>query len=158
MARRIGAAERRWHRKTAVDLFNHVWTLLEKPRRTKDEDLAMVHEAHASRYHWSVVGTAVNAAIGEWQVSHVYAVLGRPEPARYHAERCLGICRSAGIRGFPLAFAHEALARAAAVAGERRDLRRHLAAAERAGRWIDDDEDREEFFRQLGTITRRGRT
>lgn len=118
----------------------------------------MIHMAHASRYHWSRVGTPVNEAIGEWQVSHVYAVLGRPEPAMYHAERCLGICKANDIGDFALAFAYEALARAAAVAGRPMDLRRNLLAAERAGRRIHEDEDREDFFRQLGTITgRRGR-
>jgi len=115
----------------------------------------MVHAAHASRHHWGEVGTPVNVAIGEWQVSHVYAVLRRAEPATYHAKRCLALCREHGIGDFPLAFAYEALARADALAGRRGDLRRHLAAAERAGRRIAEEEDREEFFRQLRALMRR---
>lgn len=158
MGHKVAGAEAKWHRKTAVELFNHVWTLLEKPRRTKDEDLRMIHEVHASRHHWGLVGSPVNFAIGEWQVSHVYAVLRRPEPATYHAERCLAICKANRIGDFPLAFAYEALARGAAVAGRRGDLRKHLAAAERAGQRIREKEDREEFFRQLGTIAPRGRS
>ena len=61
----------------AKDLFNHVWTLLEKERRTTAEDDEMIHAAHASRYHWGKVGEPVNLARGEWQCSRVYAVLGR---------------------------------------------------------------------------------
>ena len=41
----------------------------------------MLHAAHASRFHWGEVGEPVNFARGEWQISRVYAVLGRPEPA-----------------------------------------------------------------------------
>src|SRR6266480_3265651 len=44
------------HRKMAAELFNSTWRLIAKKRRTKDEDDRMIHMAHASRYHWSVVG------------------------------------------------------------------------------------------------------
>ena len=53
----------------------------------------MIHAAHAARYHWSKVGTKANLARGEWQVSRVYTVLERPEPALYHAHRCLAYAR-----------------------------------------------------------------
>ena len=80
-------------RKLAADLFNHTWTLLEKPDRTAAEDDEMIHSAHASRYHWGEVGVGeqVNLARGEWQCSRVYAVLGRAEPALWHASRCVAI-------------------------------------------------------------------
>lgn len=145
----------RRERAVAVELFNEVWRLLEKPRRSKADADRMIHAAHASRHHWGEVGTPVNVAIGEWQVSHVYAVLRRAEPATYHAKRCLALCREHRIGDFPLAFACEALARADALAGRRADFRRHLAAAERAGRRIAEAEDREEFFRQLRALTRK---
>ncbi len=151
MARKLTTAERRWHRKSAVSLFNEVWRLLEK-RRTPAEDDRMIHAAHASRFHWGEVGTAVNRAIGEWQVSHVYSVLGRPEPATYHAVRSLAMCKENGIEDFPLAFAYEALARADAVAGRKGDLRRHLALARDVGSRIKDKEDRDLLFRDLKSI------
>src|SRR3990170_2975744 len=91
------------HRRAAVDLFNFAWTLLDKQDRTADEDDTMVHAAHASRFHWGQVGTQVNLARGEWQVSRVYAVLGRAEPALWHARRCLEHCRGAGGGDFDLA-------------------------------------------------------
>jgi DNA-binding transcriptional MerR regulator len=54
-------------RQLAVDLFNHVWTLLERSDRSPLEDDEMLHAAHASRYHWGEVGsrsisTAVNGS------------------------------------------------------------------------------------------------
>ena len=76
-------------RQLAVDLFNHVWTLLDTDERTPEQDVEMIHAAHASRHHWGEVGTPVNVARGEWQISRVYATLGRGEPALFHAQRCL---------------------------------------------------------------------
>jgi DNA-binding transcriptional MerR regulator len=64
-------------RQLAVDLFNHVWSLLETPDRTPMQDDEMLHAAHASRFHWGEVGEPANLARGEWQCSRVYAVLGR---------------------------------------------------------------------------------
>lgn len=151
MARRLTPTERKTHRKLAVSLFNEVWRLLEK-KRTRPEDDRMIHAAHASRFHWGEVGTAVNIAIGEWQVSHVYAVVGRAEPATYHALRSLAVCEEAGIEDFPLAFAYEALARADAVAGRKRDMKTHLALAREVGSRIKDKDDRELLFRDLKSI------
>ena len=54
----------------------------------------MIHAAHASRYHWGEVGDDVNLARGEWQCSRVYAVLGRGEPALWHARRCVEIAEA----------------------------------------------------------------
>jgi hypothetical protein len=38
-------------RQLAVDLFNHVWTLMGTPDRTPQQDAEMIHAAHASRHH-----------------------------------------------------------------------------------------------------------
>ena len=129
-------------RKLAVDLFNGVWRLMETEDRTPAQDDRMLHMAHASRYHWEQVGTPVNLARGEWQCSRVYAVLGRAEPCLHHARRVLEICEEHGIGDWDLAFAHEALARAAAVAGDPDAAARHLADARAAAEAISDPEDR----------------
>ena len=139
-------------RQLAKDLFNHVWTLLERESRTPVEDDEMLHAAHASRYHWGVVGEPVNRVRGEWQCSRVYAVLGRPEPALHHARRCLEICREEGIGDFDLAFAYEALARASRVAGDDGATERWLTEARSAGDRITDPEDRELLRSDLATI------
>ena len=69
-------------RKYAVDAFNSTWDLLEKAERTQVEDDTMLNGAHAARYLWEKIGTALNLARGDWQISRVYAVLGRAEPAK----------------------------------------------------------------------------
>lgn len=152
MARGTRMTEREWHRKQAAALFNHVWRLLEKKHRTRAEDDEMIHAAHSSRYHWGILRRPVRMAIGEWQVSHVYAVLKRAEPSTYHARRSLAVCREHRIGDFPLAFAYEALARSAALEGRRRERDRFLRLAHAAGRRIQEEDDRKLFFSDLATI------
>ena len=140
------------HRKLAASLFNGTWTLLEKAGRTRDEDLAMVHMAHASRHHWAQVGTPTNLAVGEWQVSHVYAVLRRAEPAMYHARAALRVCREGNVGGFALAYAYEALARASSLAGNHKDRDRYLRLGERIARGVGEAEDRAQILRDLARV------
>jgi hypothetical protein len=139
-------------RKLAVDLFNHVWTLLDKPDRTVEEDDEMVHAAHASRLHWGEVGTAVNLVRGEWQVARVYATLGRGEPALYHACRCLELCDGAELEEWDLPFAYEALARANLAAGDHGEAKRYADVARREGSKIADADDRELLEQALAEL------
>ncbi len=106
----------------AAQLFNETWRLIEQEGRSRQDDDRMIHTAHASRYHWSQVPAATPAhlARGEWQISRVYTVLGRAEPALHHARRVLDLCQENGVGDWDLAFAYEALARAHAIAGGRR--------------------------------------
>lgn len=136
----------------AKELFNHVWTLLEKESRTADDDAEMVHAAHASCLLWLRVGTPVNAARGEWQCSRVYSVLGLGERALYHAARVLDLCERNGIGDFDLAFAYEALARAHAVSGDVAESARHAELAREASAAIADPEDRDLVLSDLATI------
>ena len=152
MAAKKPKTERAWHRKFAVDAFNGTWALLLKRRRTPEEDDRMIHMAHASRHHWGVVGEPVNFSIGEWQLSRVYAVLGREEPATLHARRCLAVCEEHGLGDFALAYAYEALARADAVAGRKRDFHRHRELAIQAGERIVEADDRALFRNDLHTL------
>jgi uncharacterized glyoxalase superfamily protein PhnB len=116
-------------RKLAVELFNRAWKLMEQSARTPAEDDELLHCAHASRYHWIAAGTAINAARGEWQCSRVYTVLGRAEPALHHARRCLELVRQADdAEDWDEPFAHEALARAHAVARDAEAPRDRLGA------------------------------
>jgi hypothetical protein len=94
----------------------------------------------------------VNHARGEWQLARVYAVVERPEPALHHARRCLAICEDHGIGGFDLGFAHEALARAHAVAGDHDAAARHAEDARAAAAEIAEDDDREMVLADLATL------
>ena len=139
-------------RQLAVDLFNHVWSLLETPDRTPLQDDEMLHAAHASRFHWGEVGEPANLARGEWQCSRVYAVLERGEPALWHARRCLALCEEHGIADWDVAFAWEAIARASRVAGDPAATEAALARARELAAEIAEDEDRELLLGDLATI------
>ncbi|HEY1367088.1 MAG TPA: helix-turn-helix domain-containing protein [Gaiellaceae bacterium] len=142
------------HRRLGVDLFNKTWTLMEKDDRTAADDDEMIHCAHASAYHWLHVGTQANRSRSEWQCSRMYTVLGRAEPALHHARRCLEICEASpeDLEDWDLPFAHEALARAHAVAGDAEESRRYLALAREGAAGIDDDDDRDLVLADLATI------
>jgi hypothetical protein len=141
-------------RRLAVDLFNGAWELMLLPERTPEQDDELLHTAYASRHHWSDVGTVANAARGEWQLSRVYTVLGRPEPALYHAERCLAYCESdpGALEDWGLPYAYEALARAQLLAGDDADAKRFAERARELGRSVVDDEDREHLESDLATL------
>ena len=138
----------------AAQLFNETWRLLELENRSRDDDDRMIHAAHASRYHWghAAGATPANLARGEWQISRVYAVLGRPEPALHHARRVLDICQENGIGDWDLAFAYEALARAHAVAGDAAQARHHTDQALTAAKGIAEDAERQLVLADLETI------
>jgi hypothetical protein len=142
-------------RRLAVDLFNHAWSLMRLPERTPEQDDELIHAAHASRHHWAEIGTTANLARGEWQVSRVYATLGRAEPALYHAGRCLAYCEGDpdALEDWDLAYAYEALARAHAVAGNAAEARANAERARELGERIADEEDREHLAADLATLS-----
>jgi len=141
-------------RRLAVDLFNQTWTLLELPARTPEQDDELVDTAHASAYHWLQVGTAANRARSQWQLSRVYVLLGRPEPALHHANRCLAWCEAnpGALADWDLPYAHEALARAHALAGNADEARRHADRARELAARVAGDEDREHLDADLATL------
>jgi hypothetical protein len=141
-------------RRLGVELFNSVWRLME----TREDDERMLHAAHASAYHWAEAPECEpkNRARSEWQVSRVYCVLGRAEPALHHAQRCLEICeRNAdNLEDWDLPFAHESLARAHTVAGDARESGEHVAKARELGANLADPEDREHLEEALADLDR----
>jgi hypothetical protein len=137
-------------RSFAVAANQLTWRLLELgDRRTPAQSEDMVHAAHASAWHWRRVGNELNEARAEWLCSHVYAVLGRAEPAVVHAGRSLVVCEANGIGDFDLAYAHEGVARAAACAGDLETARKHVRLAEEAAEGIAEAEDRAWFDKDL---------
>jgi hypothetical protein len=150
----VSAAERNRERRIAIELFNEVWRLLDQRERSVEENDRMLHAAHASRYHWGEVGSAVNRARGEWQVSRVYSVLERTEPALFHARRCLELCErhSDELDDFDLPYAFEALARAHALAGDGDEARRYARLAREAGERMTEQDERELLLADLETL------
>ena len=84
------------HRALGAGLYNRCWDLMEIEDRTIDQDDELIATAHASAWHWRQVGHVANQSRGHWMCSRVYAVLGRGEPALYHARRCVEIVDGGG--------------------------------------------------------------
>lgn len=114
----------------------------------------MVNAAHTSRYHWGILvskelGKPVNLQRGEWQISRVFTLVKRAEPALHHANLCLKLTEENKIVDFTLAFAYEAVARASALAGNKKDYTKYFKLAEEAGNKIKKKEDNDYFFEEL---------
>ena len=152
MSRKEDPLTRAQHRKVGADLFNYTWSLLDRKDRTAAEDEEMLLAAHASRYHWGHAGTPLNTSVGDWQISRVYATLGRAEPALHHARQALEVTRRHRFGRFYLAYAYEGMARAASVARDRRARDRYLREARRVGSKIRSRDDQRMLFEDLATI------
>jgi hypothetical protein len=132
--------------------------MLELAERSADQDDEMLNAAHASRHHWGQVGGLKEWAVGDWQISRVYAVLGRGEPAVHHARRChaLATRRFDGtgeqLPAWVLGSAYEALSRAYSVAGDVAVAREWRAKAEAQLDLIDDPDDREVVSGDVATL------
>lgn len=129
------------HRRLGKELYNATWELLERADRSAAETDELIHRAHASRWHWGRVGEPANLARGEWLCCRVYATLGRAEPARWHARRCLEVLDEHGIGDWDRAAAYEANARAALVAGDAATARDWAHKARTACEAIEDPDD-----------------
>ncbi len=141
------------HREFAIQCFNGVWDLLDKSDRTQGEDSQMIHMAHASRYHWGQIGTPLEFARGDWQISRVYATLGFGVMAFKYAKYCLDLCEKHNLGDFDLAFAYEALARASAVSGGIAKAKGYLSLAESAGSEIKKEDDQKYFLSELKSVS-----
>jgi hypothetical protein len=124
----LSKSEREFHRKTAVRCFNETWDYLDKKERTEQDAQKMLQLAHASRYHWGLVGTPRNKAVGDWQISRVYAALEQPRLSLIFAKSSLEICKKEKLSEV-LATAYEAVARAYAVAEDYASARKYLKLA-----------------------------
>jgi tetratricopeptide (TPR) repeat protein len=117
--------------------------------RSQEDDRQMLYLAHASRYHWGLVGAPRNRAIGEWQISRVYADLGQPELALQFARASLATSEKNSIKDC-VHTANEAIARAYAVAKDYKNARKYL---EKARHQLDklslDNEDRKIYSDQI---------
>ncbi len=142
------------HKAMAIDAFNSTWGLMDKEMRTAEENDLMVHTAHASRYHWGMVGTPVEFERGDWQLSRVYSSLSKGGEALHYAKHCLSTCLDNEIGDFDLAFAYEAMARAHAVNGNWSEADMYVQKAKEAAEAIEKKGDRDYFLGELDSIPR----
>jgi len=123
--------ELEFHKKTAKKCFNEAWDYLDKKSRTADDEQQMLHLAHASRYHWGFVGSALNFAIGDWQLSRVYGALNEPRLTLHFAKSALEITQKNKLSS-NLPSAYEGMARAYVIAKEERSARDYIKKAREA--------------------------
>ena len=120
------------HRALAARCFNDTWELLDLERRTPAQDEEMLRLTFASHFHWTQRDdySPVKASIAHWQVSRVFAVLGEGALAlRFGRAALHALDGTDDPPAFAIAYAHEAIARGAAVVGDPGLTRDHHAEA-----------------------------
>lgn len=106
------------HRWFAIECNNQAWDLVEVKERTAEQIEEMIHLAHAARFHWKEVGTALNLLRGETLLSTAYGVANRPENAMAYAELASSrVKKTEGVTEFDRASISGAYAKACRVAG-----------------------------------------
>jgi hypothetical protein len=140
--------ELEFHRKIAKQCFNSTWDYLEKKNRTAEEDRQMLLLAHTSRYHWGVIGNSANLAVGEWQVSRVYADLKQSDASLLFAKSALDLCLRNKLTDL-LPSAYEGMARAYASAHDKQQARDYVVKAREGLESIKDKDDRAIYEQQI---------
>jgi hypothetical protein len=88
--------------------------------------------------------------VGYWQASRIQALLGNATEARRHAE--VSLSYSTELEPFYLAYAHEALARAALLARDATEAAEHLSHARRLAANVAQKEHQAMLLKDLETL------
>ena len=111
------------------------WALLDRSERSDEDDALLLHVAHTSAWCWSRSGGPVEATRAAWLV-----VAGPRGDRRCWSTRRASLrwrshaAKRTGIGGFDLAYAYEAMARAAAANGDATEARRWYRSRSRSER------------------------
>ena len=143
--------KQKMHHYMGIEMNIQTWNLLGKEDRNEQDDARMVNFAQASLYHWrkSHKYEPVNEQRGQWMLSHVYAVLGKGKEALSYAQETARLTKEQDLKGFDLAYSYEALARANAAAGNKKEYAKWLEKAQKSGALISDEEDKKHFISDL---------
>src|SRR5437660_11585404 len=146
--------DKEFHRKVAAECFNRTWDYLEQKNRSLDDDQMMLNLAHASRYHWRLIGKPWNFTAGDWQISRVYAALNQSDLAVGFAKKALEISKNHNLSE-GLIFAYAGLAWAHAVVRKYPLARVFVSKAREQLRVVSlDDEDRKIYSDQIDETER----
>lgn len=140
------------HKYFSAENFNKTWEFIEKQERSEEENLAMLHTAIASLWHWAQRGdaTAENLSVGYWQASRVYNLIKQPNLARTYG--LLSLKYAATLEPFFKGYAYETLARAEMQSGNRVVMRHYLEKAFEMISQVTDEEDRKLLLNDVETI------
>lgn len=141
------------HLHFAKQFNGKTWEMLDKKKRTREEDEILVNYAHASMAHWRAAGTGVHLQRGAWMLAQVYTVLENVPMALYYAKRCLELIdeHKDELSDFDFAFANEAMARAQALSGNKVEAQKYIKLSQQLGETIADEEDRQIFFKDFNS-------
>ena len=136
-----------FHKKVAIKTNNGIWPTLDKDEPTEEELEEAMHMAHTARYHWSKVGTVINAVRAEYMLARIYAQLKRAEPALFHANRGFELAKEAektdeNWKDWDMPFIYEALARAHSVSGNKSECKKYKDLAQKATDTVEGEEDK----------------
>ena len=141
------------HKYFSTDCFNQTWEYINKvDDRSMEENLAMLHTAIASLWHWSQRQDVKpeNLSIGYWQVSRVYNLISQPHNAKTYGTLSLKYARD--LKPFYKGYAYETLARAEMILNNRFIMNVHLGKAREMLEQIEDEEEKQTLFKDLETI------
>src|SRR5262245_41009936 len=140
------------HKHFSAENFNKAWEYIEKTDRSHEDDLAMLHTAIASLWHWTQRddAKAENLSVGYWQVSRVYNLIKQPHNARTYGR--LSLKYAENLDPFFKAYACETLARAEMLSGNRVIMLEYLLKARAMAEQVTDEEDRQLLIKDLETI------
>ena len=112
----------------------------------------MIQRTMASLWHWTQRPdcSPTNLSVGYWQAARVYALVGEAANARKYARLCLDITPTDAA--FYLGYAHEAMARAEALAGNEENATEHLAKATQFATNVTKAEDRKLLEADLASL------
>jgi hypothetical protein len=140
------------HKYFAAHCFNRAWDLIEKKDRTSEDDRLMVALNQASIYHWLQRPDCGNEqlSVGFWQASRIQSLLGNAVEATRQGEVCM--LYSGELKPFYLGYAHEALARAAKIAGNAKLALSHKEEAKKLADDIRKKDERDLLLKDLESI------
>jgi hypothetical protein len=140
------------HQHFSTENFNKTWDYIEQHNRSPEDDMAMLHTAIASLWHWSQRedATPENLSVGYWQVSRVYNLIRQPNNARTYGLLALKYAKDLGV--FLKGYAYETLARAEMGSGSRVAMYYYLDKAREMAEQISDKEDRRLLLKDLESI------
>ena len=140
------------HKYFSAENFNKTWEFIEKGERTDEENMAMLHTAIASLWHWSQREdvTPEHLSVGYWQVSRVYNLIRQPHNARTYGLIALKHAEKLGPQF--KAYAYETLARAEMLVPNRVVMLVYLEKANEQLKLVEDEDDKLLLQKYLSSI------
>jgi hypothetical protein len=131
-----------WARYFAMETNNRAWQLASQAIRSASESREMLDAAHASAYHWNIVGADLNRMRANYLVAEVHALLGFGASALALATEALSYFDDVEAPDWERAYLHVIHSHAAAAAGDAEIHAASYSLAQAALREVADPEER----------------